>query len=425
MGQMVTNFDPQPPYMNVFPDESDVSGAFGTVRWSTTHHNSTKTSAQFYIDHTNRDSALFSEDRTTFSLDFSHQRSAGRHEIVAGGWLRFNQYDIGGSELLRIISDIDSDRVISVFVQDEITVVEDTLSVELGLKLENNELSPDDIEVMPTARVLWKPVDNHSVWVAATRAVRTPAFADFGTYITDIGPATPPGDPSNPFPVPLRQGTVGNPDFESESNVSVELGFRGQFSDSLSYDVALFDMSYDNIRSFVPVGAVCNPSGVPVFIDPTCVATADSVIAQLLFTNENESSIRGAEASLDWMPAKSWRLRGAVSYAKEDITASTSVLAAPGAYPEWQYSLRSEWSPADNIGVAAFVRYVDEIDQFGIEDYWQANVNVRWSISDNWVASLGVRNLLDDVTQEYVSEGGDVFPTQIERSAFLNLSFTY
>ncbi len=425
MGQTVIGFDPLPPFFDVFPNDADVGGAFAAANMSVTHHNNSKTTGQFYVDYTTRDSALFSEDRTTFSFDLQHQRSFGRHDVVAGGWLRFNRYDIGGSNRLDLLAEVDGDRVISAFVQDEISIVDDALSVELGLKIENNELSPDDIEVMPTARLLWKPVEKHSVWAAVTRAVRTPSIADLTAAVSDIGIVIPPGDPFNPFPVPMRQGTVGNPAFESETNLSVELGIRGQLNETLSYDLALFDMSYDGIRSFVPADVNCSPSGISIAVDPTCLFTSDSVIARAVFTNDNDSTIRGGELSLDWMPVKQWRVRSTVSYARERLEPAPSTFDAGSTYPEWQFSLRSEWSPTDSIGVAAFVRYVDEIEFPAIDEYWQANVNLRWSIRDHWVVSMGVRNLLDDATEEYRSELGDVFPTEIERSAFLNLRFSY
>ncbi len=426
MGQTVLGFDPQPPlYYNLFPSEADVSGGFAAGSWSVTHSEQAKTRGQLYVDYTRRDSVLYTEERTTVSLDFQHQRSFGRHEVVAGGWLRFNSADVGESNRLSIISAIDDIRVISAFVQDEISIVDDELSVELGLKIENNELSPDDLELMPTARLLWKPVEHHSVWLAATRAVRTPSIADLSASVTDIGLALPPGDPRNPFPVPLRTGTVGNPAFESEENISVELGIRGQISDGLSYDVAVYDMSHRNIRSFIPANIFCSPSGVPVFIDPTCVISSDSVIAQTIFTNDNDTRLHGAELSLDWMPFKSWRLRGSVSYSHEDLDSAPAASNPQTSYPEWQFNLRSEWSPTENIDVSAYVRYVDEILLFDLVDYWQANVNVRWALRDNWIISAGVRNLLDDTTEEFYSELGDVYPTHIERSAFLNLSYTY
>ena len=162
-----------------------------------------------------------------------------------------------------------------------------------------------------------------------------------------------------------------------------------------------------------------------MFLDPQCFLTADSVVALYEFTNVNESTISGFEATLDWMVRKDFRLRSALSYAYEDATEYPPTLSVDGTYPEWLFSLRSEWSPTENIDVAALIRYVDEIEFRSIDDYWQANLSVRWSPNDNWVMSLGVRNLLDDGTVEYNSELGDVVLTEIERTAFANLRYSF
>jgi outer membrane receptor protein involved in Fe transport len=149
------------------------------------------------------------------------------------------------------------------------------------------------------------------------------------------------------------------------------------------------------------------------------------VVALYQFTNVNESEISGFEAALDWMVRDNFRLRSAVSYTREDATEIPPTLSVDGTYPEWQFSLRSEWSPRENLDVAAFIRYVDEIEFRSIDDYWQANLNARWSPDDHWVVSAGVRNLLNDATLENTSELGDVILTAIERTAFVNLRYSF
>lgn len=425
MGSTQLSYAPAPPYSMISESDADVSGAFVLGQWSVSHNENSHTSGQAYIDHTDRESYLYNEKRTTYSLDLQHNRNLGRHELVMGGWLRFNRYDLGGSGVIQFIQEIDGDNVISAFIQDEISLVEDRLSLIVGLKLEDNELSPDDLEVMPTARLLWKPVQDHALWAAVTRAVRTPSIADLTAQVQDIVPALPPGDPLNPSPVPGRVASVGNPLFESETNVAFEIGARGQLNSNLSYDIALFTMEYDDIRSFSPQDIVCIPSGVSLNVDPFCFLSAESVLALYEFTNVNESTVSGVEATLDWMVAKNLRLRGALSYAYEDATEYAPTLPVGGTYPEWQFSLRSEWSPTEHIDVGALIRYVDEIEFRSIDDYWQANLHVRWRSEENWVVSMGVRNLLDDTTIEYNSELGDIPRTAIERTAFLNLRYSF
>ena len=427
MGSTNALFSPLPPYTEVSENTADVSGAFALGQWSINHTDTSRSSGTVYFDFTDRESYLYDEQRTTISVDLQHQRNFGRHQFMVGGWFRTNDYDLAGSGILQFTQEIDSDTVISAFVQDEIELVEDRLSLNVGLKVEDNELSPDDLEVMPSVRLLWKPADNHAVWAAVTRSVRTPSIADLSANVQDIVPPYPPGDPLNPSTVPARVMSVGNPDFESETNLAYEVGFRGQLSSNVSYDLAIFTMEYDDVRSFSPGDIFCSPSGISYFDDPLCFLTpgTDSAIATYTFTNVNESTISGFEATLDWMVHRDFRLRSALSYANEDAFETPDTLAVAGTYPEWQFSLRSEWSPTDNIDVAALVRYVDEIDFRDIEEYWQANLHVRWSPNDQWVTSLGVRNLLDDGTLEYNSELGDIVPTRIERTAFVNLRYSF
>ena len=425
MGSTNSFFAPVPPYTAITESEADVSGAFLLGGWSVSHNERARTSGQVYVDFTDRESYLYNEERTTFSVDLQHQRDFGRHQLMIGGWFRSNDYELGGSNILSFSQPIDSDTVLSVFVQDEIELIEERLSLTLGLKLEDNELSPDDVEVMPTMRLLWKPAEDHAVWAAVTQAVRTPSIADLSANVSDIVPALPPGDPLNPTTVPGRVMSVGNPDFKSESNLAYELGMRGQLSDNVSYDVALFRMEYDDVRSFSPGDILCSPSGESFLVNPLCFLTSDSVVATYVFTNVNETTISGFEATLDWMVSKNLRLRSAVSYAEEDATEIPPTLSVDGTYPEWQFSQRFEWSPIDGIDVAALVRYVDEVEFRSIDDYWQANLHVRWSPNDHWVASLGVRNLLDDSTLEYQSELGDIVPTNIQRTAFANVRYSF
>jgi outer membrane receptor protein involved in Fe transport len=184
-------------------------------------------------------------------------------------------------------------------------------------------------------------------------------------------------------------------------------------------------MQHDDIRSFSPGNIYCSPSGVSFLVNPLCFLAADSIVALYQFTNVNESRISGLEVALDWMVRENLRLRSAVSYAHEHPQEDPSTLSVDGTYPEWQFSLRSEWSPSENIDVAAFIRYVDEIEFRSIDDYWQANFNIRWSPDDNWVVSAGVRNLLDDATVENTSELGDIALTAIERTAFINLRYSF
>ncbi|MEM6807705.1 MAG: TonB-dependent receptor [Pseudomonadota bacterium] len=428
MGESDVLFVPAPPYFSIAPNDASVSGGFATLRWNRARDGGTSSAADLIIDYTDRDAALYSETRTTLSFDGRHQWSRGAHEFIAGGQVRKNYYDFKNSARVSFVEDfmnIDEDLLVAVFLQDEITLKPDAVSLTLGVKLERNEFSPRSVEFMPTARLLWKPADDMSLWAGAARAVRTPSFADQGTESLDVLPARPPLTGPNPFPIPLRTASISNPDFESEVLAAYEAGLRGRFSDTMSYDVSVYVFDYENLRTFAGGDTVCQPSGVSVLVNPLCILSSTSATTEVQFTNEASSRTWGGEVQVDWLPMEALRVIAHASFAKQDLGRGLSGSAVPFQYPEWQAQLRAEYRYGPKLSLAAAFRYVDEIEVQDIDDYWQGNVNLRWQPTENWVLYLGVRNLFDDATLEYTSELFESLPTEIERSAYLNLRYDF
>ncbi len=418
-GQTQPSFIPTPPYQLIEDTSADVGGAFLLVGVSRGNERA-NTSAQLTLDYTDRVVDAYAEQRTTYNLELQHQRSLARHTVVAGGLMRVDDLRLGSSEVVQFTDEAQTNAVFSAFLQDDIALVRDSLTLTLGARVEANELSPRTLEWMPTARLSWKVSPKHTAWGAVTRAVRTPSIADLSTRATDIFPALPPGAPGNDFPVPVRVATVSDPDFRSETVLATEFGIRGQLNSSLTYDLALYHMTYESLRDILLSDTVCNPSNVSLFLDPTCIATSDSVVTEFSFVNGGDGTVTGGELSLDWQAREHWRIRGSVAFADESIDDSMD-----RTYPLWQASLRSEWSPLDTLDLAIWMRYVGDVEFNNTPAYTQGNVHLRWRYADNWTMSLGVRNLLRPETFEAISEFSDVVPTQIQRTAFVNLRHAF
>ncbi len=69
-----------------------------------------------------------------------------------------------------------TDDLFNAFIQDEIKLIEDKLSLTLGTKWEHNDYTGS--EWQPSGRLLFKPLDNHSIWASVARAVRTPTIVE-------------------------------------------------------------------------------------------------------------------------------------------------------------------------------------------------------------------------------------------------------
>jgi iron complex outermembrane receptor protein len=419
--QLVT---PVAPYSATRDLNTEVSGGFVVGRWAHETSSTLKSSAQVTLDHTNRASLQYGETRDTYQLDFGQQRTLSRHDVVYGASYRSNSYEIGTSARFSVPDTTPSDRSISVFAQDEFAVVPEKLRLTWGTKLEHNDLSDRSLDVMPTVRLLWQPTGDTAIWAAVTRALRTPSYGDRAARVLDISPVTPPGAPNNPFPLPMHVSATGTAGFVSESVVSREVGFRGRLSAKASYDIALYQSSYDDVRANLPVDVVCNPSGVSALTNPQCLFTSTGVTTEVLFVNAAAGDAKGLELAVDWDVSDNWRVRTSYSYTDEQLTAPAPIIVAPRYTPKNQASVRSEWSINSALRLASWLRYVDEIEPLSIESYWQAYFQLEWEPNDHWRLATGGRNLLGSQL-EFVSELSDMVPVEAERLYYVTAQWRF
>src|SRR5690606_5046111 len=126
------------------------------------------------------------------------------------------------------------------FLQDQITLFPDRLTLTLGSKLGFNSFS--GLEIQPSGRAAWTPSAETTVWGAVSRAVRSPSRID-----TDLFTLTAPSSGGTRF--------VGGPDFDSEELVAYELGYRLQVSEILAVSLATFYNQYEGLRIIEPLGS--------------------------------------------------------------------------------------------------------------------------------------------------------------------------
>ncbi|MEM1437399.1 MAG: TonB-dependent receptor [Pseudomonadota bacterium] len=424
MGQNFVQFSAAPPFQTLSDVDSEVSGGFVTGEWTHRHQRGASSKAQFSVDFADRTGPI-DLAQTSLTVDGQHQWSRDRQDWIVGAQVRLNDYDSGTSPAYNLLDDIDDDHIFAGFIQGEFELAPNALSLTLGTKLEHNSLSPKSIEVMPTASLLWKPGPSTSVWTSVSRAVRTPAVGDLSASVLDAQPALPPGDPSNPFPLPLRTRVNGNPEFGPETLYAYEAGIRSQVSERVSLDFAGFVFDYSGLRSITTTGVFCNPGGASPLVDPLCVLGSDSVFADAILNNALESRITGGELSMNWIVSDRARVAAFVAYAREDFGAGSDDAFNVAGYPELQATLRADWMPVTGLSVGVLVRYVDDIEAVSVPSLTQANLNLRWQINRDWALNAGIRNLLEDRTLEYRSELSDIVSTEIERSAYVNVHFGF
>jgi iron complex outermembrane receptor protein len=320
----------------------------------------------------------FSEDLKTYDLDMQHRFPlAERHSILWGGGYRLMQDRVRNSPGLAFLPPERNLQLFSAFVQDEMTLVPDRLRFTLGTKVEHNDYS--GFEIQPSGHLAWTPGRHHMIWAAVSRAVRSPSRIDRDFFI--------PGEP--PFFL------AGGPNFESETVLAYELGYRVRPASRVSLSLATFYNSYDHLRSVETNG----PS--------------------LTVANGLRGQSWGAELSGEYRATDWWRLRGGYTYLHKDIWSKpgrTDINAgtSEGNDPEHQFVLHSILDLPHGFQLDLVGRYVDSLPAPYVPGYFTFDARLAWRYRNLELSIIG-QNLSEPRHPEF---GNPATRQEIPRSVF-------
>jgi len=408
---------PLAPYWQVFNTDDELAGVNLLSRWEHVISETSDMTLQAYYDRIQRHSSLVDELRNTFDIEFHHRFALAEHqEVIWGLGYRFTTDDIENG--IGFIYDPNSrdDHLFSAFVQDKITLFEDTLSLTLGSKIEHNDYT--GFEYQPNARLLWTPHERHTIWTAVSRAVRTPSRGEHDSNISFS--VIPPGFPPNISPLPMFVAGNGQDSFGSEEILAYELGHRFLFSDRLSLDTSLFYNDYNHLLTgeadinSLQVFPALGYSYLPAFAD-----------------NNIEGETYGVELAVDWRPLDWWRLKTAYSYLQIQLhlapdSLDTFLEEMERESPHNQLSILSSMNISRNVAFDLWVRYVDNLPNFDVSNYITLDARLSWKPHDNVELSLIGQNLLDNQHPEF---GMPLYikslPTEIERSVYAKVTWEF
>jgi iron complex outermembrane receptor protein len=391
------------PFSTIVEKDTGLSGMNLLGRWSRTLSDTSDFALQIYYDRTYRREARWRERRHTVDIDFQHRfKITERQELNWGLGYRYTSDDTESVPTLVISPENRVANLFTAFLQDEIVLVPDHWRLTLGSKFEHNDYS--GFEFQPSGRLLWTPTERQSVWASVSRAVRTPSRVD-----TDIAASVAP----NPG-VPAFARLLGNKDFDSETLLAYELGYRVKATDRFSVDLAAFYNSYDNLLS-VETGAL--------FLEPPLAPTR--FVLPLQFDNKMKAKVYGLEIAADWRWLDWWRWRFAYSYLHMDLTrkaGSNDVITAPGTEggsPQNQVSVTSFVNLPGNLELDGAFRYVDTLPGVNVRSYFNLDLRLGWHVTKNVELSLVGQNLLAGHHAEW--SGG----TKIQRGIYTKATWRW
>jgi iron complex outermembrane receptor protein len=342
----------------------------------------------------------------TFDADAQYHRViARRHDVVVGGGYRYTAMTIGDSFAVSFAPPGPNAAVTSLFAQDDITLAHG-LNLTLGSRFEYDTVSGSGLQ--PTARLMWAPAPNHHLWLAASRALRTPSLADVSVTVRAI---------AIPGPVTTVIGTLGNPDYTAEVLNDLEAGYRLELGSLVTFDTTVFRGRYDGLPSAEPLAPMMDTStGTPF----------------LFVASQSQNTLRadtaGGEIAAHMTPAPAWRLDA--SYSMFHLTS----LPAPGSRdpraplgdgnaPAHQWQVHSALRVHPRVEVDAALFHTGRLHTLAVPAYTRADARVEVTLSKR-LSAIGVgSNLFQSAHAEYASE--QIVVRGVPRSFNLQLVWKY
>jgi iron complex outermembrane receptor protein len=358
-----------------------VSGANLLGRWTRDLGDGANFKLQIYFDHTERDDPLFYRPKTDiFDLDFQYGKKMGAHNLLWGGGYRYGRDEVAPGTLVTAFVPPESQQEwMNLFVQDEIALTK-TLDFTPGIKVERNDYT--GVELLPSARLAWRPARDKMVWGSASRAVRAPSRLDRDVRF----PAFP--------PFLLHGGT----DFQSEVSTVYELGYRAQPSRSLTYSITAFRHNWTRVRSA--------RAGFPVVLE-----------------NGIEGFINGVETWANLEVFRNWRLSGGFTTLREHfhtVPGSTDPFGFNNPQlandPDQWWTVRSSHNLGDRHELDVIVRHVSSLPLQQVPHYTAVDARWGWKVSRSTELSLTLQNIFDREHVEFLAAPGR---SVYERGIFL------
>jgi iron complex outermembrane receptor protein len=400
-----------PPFSETFDSDSPVCGGNVLCRWQREFSEDSDLILQLYYDHTERDSVTLRDEVDTVDLDLQHRLPSGsRHDILWGLGYRSIVDDVTLTSAVSLDPVSRDHDLLSAFVQDEITLVEDRLDLTLGSKFEHNDYT--GFEVQPSARVAWQPNEREAAWAAISRAVRTPSRIEHDARV-NLAVLEVPGAGTGLVSV------LPSPDMESEELVAYELGYRTQASDWLFLDVAGFCNRYDSLRTVEPGEPFLELSPSPPHL-----------VLPVSLGNKMSGETHGVELAAQWQPVDWWRVDAAYSYLRMSLhldadSGDTSSLQAEGQSPRNQFSLRSMMDLPGDLEFDWWLRYVDGLDALDLDSYVGLDLRLGWRPSEDLELSIVGQNLLESHDLQFAPALLLNEATRAERGVYADVTWRF
>jgi iron complex outermembrane receptor protein len=124
-----------------------------------------------------RSISFYKEDRTTFDLEYQGRYTFAKHDVSWGLSYRSTADSISAYPgILTFTPNEFTQRTSGVFMQDDWTLIPDTLQFGLGARWDDTNLGGSTFA--PNATLMWTPNRSNTLWAKYAQAPRMPSRAE-------------------------------------------------------------------------------------------------------------------------------------------------------------------------------------------------------------------------------------------------------
>jgi iron complex outermembrane receptor protein len=342
-----------------------------------------------YYDRSDRTVPLqFDGYRNTGEVDVQQAFRTRRHQLVFGSTWRVSGARDTGTAGFFFDPEKRTTWTINAFVQDEYELVTNRAYLTAGSKVGGNNYT--GVELQPNVRFRFQDGDRQMVWGAVSRALRLPTRFDTDLRLVN----------------PLSGSLVlrGNENFDTETVIAYEGGYRAMPTRYLSLDVAVFANQYDSLRS-------------QEFRPELRAFELDNLL---------NSTTTGVEVAVGGAPVSSWRVRGSYAWLRHDFSFDEGSNDPTGGRseaqdPAHQLTVRSWLDLPRALAFDAIFRYVSHRPgptrlSPGVPAYAELDLRFGWTVNERLELSIIGQNLLHEAHGEMLYGGP---PEEFRRAVLL------
>ena len=389
---------------NVGLNDKDSRGGNIVLNWDKKLSKKSNFTLNTYIDYDQFAIPILKRSSRTYDIDFQHFYNFSKeNQFIWGLGYRRVDDDIeegltGPVTLLDYSPDSLNSYVYSGFVQDKIGIIADELYLTIGSKFLINNFT--GFEYQPNAKLAYYPSRDQTIWASVSRAVRTPTRNEDGL---DLG-------------LGAQQGSN---QYESETLMAYELGYRVKPNSKTSIDIATFFNDYSSLRSFDNQGG-----------------------GDFIISNNGYGESYGFEVAAKWWANDKWKLEFDYDYLKTtlhqkagatDDESTFSLQLAEGQSPRQQFKIKSFYNITSKIEFDNILYYVDELplgtatSVYGpgrLPSYFRFDTRIGYLPTRNLDLSIGIQDLFNQTHTEF-SAGLFGLQTQVGRTAYVKAVWQY